>query len=752
MMTIRLTFLLLLLACSSSLMSAELHSASTTLAVEDEKIIITQGDEPLIELTFIQFNYVKAERWEVVSAGDDQLMLRGHFPARVDFHRLVQDSEPRFADLLISKVNGGFRFHSNPPWARQTTLTFNYLGDHFFGLSELLQPDNRLSPDLAPGSVFVDVNAEPASLQENYASAFSAFYMSSFGYGSFFDTFARGRYDFAINGSNRIHHDTGELDWYVFFGSDGAQIHQFYYQLIGQPKPVPAWGLGPIGWRDQNNGGSAEIIADIEKMNALHIPFTAWFVDRPYSDGAHKWSRMNFNRDFSNPEQWIGTIRNEYGLEFMTWASPATFGDTRFEKHLAGAHSYLDLSHTPSVQAYQDELRNQQYVYGVKGHKIDRADENFPLYEVWFDESVIPAERRNLYTFLMAKTHDEVLREKWGDDQFTFQRAAIHRTQPYMSAVWGGDSRSSWEGLQSNLANAARSAFMGFPVWGTDVGGYLGAGYIPEDLYIRWLQAASMSGLFEIKLDGAGGEGRDRMPWQYDENFQQKFREICEDRMQMLPYLYSLSRTSGHTGTLMQPLAYRHLGDKRTYDIWDQYYLGGSILVAPVFSAVERRSIYLPEGNWRDFDRPNIRYEGGKTITMDVPLEKLPRFVRENSIYVTGNVYSGNERTWNKSPRQLTIHAFPGGKNSRTEFTYIDMLDGDLAKIIRLEEANGVLRITSPAFTHESLFEVALDQQPIEVKLNGRDVETRYDGRSGILFLAVAPNVEVEVSVQSRKQ
>src|SRR5690606_34513016 len=137
---------------------------------------------------------------------------------------------------------------------------------------------------------------------------------------------ARGRYEFAINGRNRIHHDTGTLDWYVFAGDDGADIHKAYFNLIGAPKKVPAWGLGPVGWRDQNSG-AAEILDDLEKMAALKMPFTAWFVDRPYSDGNHAWSKMNFSSAFAEPEKWINTIRQNHGLEFMTWVATATFGD-----------------------------------------------------------------------------------------------------------------------------------------------------------------------------------------------------------------------------------------------------------------------------------------------------------------------------------------------------------------------------------------------------------------------------------------
>lgn len=732
---------------SNDCFSVSLVSGEAELAVEGRTITITKGEKEIIRLNAIAFNYSEASEWEVVRANESQIVVFGRFPAAVDFYRNVQDQRVRTVELTISKRPDGFRLYANPTWGRQVSLDLEYLGDHFFGLSEPLQPDNRLSPDLTGASIRVEIESEGESLRENYATAYSPLYMSSFGYGAFFDTFARGRYDFAINGGNRIHHDTGTLDWHILLGEDGRDIHQAYFALVGKPKPVPAWGLGPIGWRDHNEG-AAEILADVERMSALRIPFTSWFVDRPYSDGVHGWSEMNFSQAFASPGEWIGTLREDYGLEFMTWTTPATFGDTRFEKHLAGKFSYLDLSHPQSVQAYQDELKREQHAYGVRGHKIDRADEGFPAFEEWHDTSVLPAERRNRYAYLMAKIHDEVLRASWGDDQITFARAAIHRSQPYLSAIWGGDPRTSWEGLRSNFANAARSAFIGFPVWGTDVGGYQGEGYIPEDLYIRWMQAGSMTGLFEIKLDGAGGEGRDRMPWRYDDEFQELFREICEDRMRLIPYLYSLSRTSAETGTLMQPLAYRHLDDNNTYDNWDQFYVGDAILVAPVFAPGVSRKVYLPEGEWRDFDNPARRYRGGQVVGIDAPLDKLPRFVKENSVYVTGNIYKGNDRRWDTAEPELAIHAFPGRtEGSKSLFTYVDMVDGNARKEIELVREKQQVHLTSPAMLHRTRVDILLEQKPQAVQLNGQAAAVDYSPTTNTLSIMVPQGRRIDVEV-----
>lgn len=704
----------------------QLTNAGTRLVVEDGRVALYRQRQQLVALDRLLFNYQPANSWTLLSADDSSIILEGSFDSSVDFFRPVDDTAARTLRLIISRVNGGYRLYANPQWGRQTTLEFRYLDDHFFGLSEPLQPDNRLSPDLTGGVIDVDVVADPAGLHENYASAFSAFYMSSHGYGAFFDTMARGRYSFAINGKNRIQHETGTLDWYIFPGETGVEIHRAYFQLIGAPKKLPAWALGPVGWRDQNDGGAAEILDDVKKLSDLEIPFTSWFVDRPYSDGAHAWSQMNFSKDFADPGKWIGQLREHYGLEFMTWTSPATFGDPRLPVHLAGNFSYMDLSDPATVEQYRKELTEKQYRYGVRGHKMDRADEHFPVYERWQDHSIPPEERRNRYALLMAQVHDQALRDAWGDDQVTFARAAIHRSQPYLSAIWAGDPRTSWEGLQANYANAARSAFMGFPVWGTDVGGYQGEGYIPENLYLRWMQAGSMSGLFEIKLDGAGGDGRDRMPWQYDEKFQAQFKAICDDRMRFIPYLYSLANNAAESGTLMQPLAYRHLDDPATYDIWDQFYVGDALMVAPVLTAENQRRVYFPEGEWRSLESPANIIRGGRWQQIDAPLDSLPRYQRANSLYVTGTTLKGSSQLWDDAAASLQVHAYPGRVGSASEFVYVDSLDQSGRKTFALSTTRKQLQLTAPALTIPLTVNLLVKGEPKAVLQSGNPIAFDY--------------------------
>jgi len=712
----------------------------TVIRFENGRLFVSRDQELVMDIAPPFFDYTYPVDADIVEADEDRLGVVYAYPSVVDFQHRADDRELRTATVMIERIPGGFHMHASPEWANHTTLYLQDMDDHVFGISEPLQPNNQKSPDLRGATIDLVLDSDGDTLVENYASAYSSFFMSSNGYGAFFDTFAEGRYQFAVDHRHTLHHATGKLDWYVFFGDDGTEILRSYYQVIGKPKHVPMWGLGPVLWRDQNDGGAAEILDDVRRFTELEIPMTAWFVDRPYSNGAHAWSEMDFNEQFAHPEAWIGKLNEEYGLEFMTWTSTAFFGDVRFNRHLDTWHTYLDLSDSESVAAFQAELA-KQYAVGVKGHKMDRADEQFPVNSPWADESVPEKERRHRYVYEFAKVHDEALRQAWGKDQFTFARAAIHRSQPYLSAVWGGDPRSNWDGFQGNFANGIRCGFMGFPLWGSDVGGYLGEGWIPKELYARWLQAGSMSGLFEVKLDGAGGDGRDRMPWNYGEDLQAVFRKVCEERMELLPSLYSWANNAAETGVLMQPMAYRHLQDPQAWAIWDQFYLGDRILVAPVFIPEPHRKVYLPAGKWYDFDEPVKEFTGGKTILVDAPLDKLPRFVKANSLYVTGKVYAGNAFHWDSSENELVIHAFPGTVGEAYEFTYLDSLHGDRRCVIHLKRTEEAVELEVPEMGLPVRVEMRLDDEPVgEVLFQGQELsEEEWSIDSGLLKLKLSP-------------
>ena len=692
-------------------------------------LIISTSEKELVDVASINFNFTAPKSISVLSNNENAAKLKFVYPGVAEYQGSGEDL---IDTITISKLENGLRFFCNSKWSKNITIQLNDLNEHYFGVLEPLYPNNEKSPDLRGKVVDVDVLGDANQYHENYASAWSAFYMSSGGYASFFDSFAKGQYRFAINGTTELYHRTGKLDWYIIYGTSGDEILKSYYSIIGNPKYIPIWACGPIIWRDEDKNGKKDVLDDAQKMADMKIPLTAFMVDRPYSNGAHEWSKMDFNEKFSNPNEWIGELNNKYNVQFLTWVGPLTLADKDFPGLLPNFKGYIDLSNPDAIKEFEKRLKENLYSVNVRGHKMDRADEEFPEYAMWYDKTPF-AEHRNKYIYLYAKVIDQFLKEAYGKDEFNFARAAFHRTQPYLSALWGGDSRSSWDGLAGNMANAIRCGFMGFPVWGSDVGGYLG-GWISEDLYARWLQFGTWSGMFEIKLDHSGGKGKDRPPWKYSEKLQDIFRETCVQRMEMLPYIYSASNTSYKNGVMMKPLAYEYFDDKNTYDIWDEYLFGNAFLVAPIYDSTNSRSVYLPKGKWYDFNSLLKIYAGGKSIDISVPMDKIPVFVKSNSIYVTGNIYQGSDKIWNDNVNEeLSIHLFPGVSGEKTTYNYIDLNDSDKEKIISMTNESGKIFLKIDPLKSNSRLNIKLETEPKSVSINGSQVKYNWNEDKGIV-------------------
>ncbi len=717
------------------------------LSVSGNKIFVRVPGKKLVQINAIAFNFTKPEAVTLTDSTNTSYQIRMVYPASAQYRN---NMKPLIVNMTVTKLAGGLHFSADPRWSQNVTVHLADQDEHYFGVLEHLYPNNRKSPDLRGDVIDVDVLGTGDQYHENYASVWSAFYMSSRGYASFFDTFAEGKYRFATgkNNETQLYHHTGKLNWYIFPGSNGDQELQQYYKIIGSPKYIPIWACGPIVWRDQNNNGKDGILSDIQHMTDLKIPLTGWYVDRPYSNGSHEWSKMDFNSRFSNPGRWISEINNKYGLQFMTWVAPMTFSDHDFPGLLPNYKGYMDLTNPKAVNEFEKRMKENQYAYNVRGHKMDRADEAFPEMAHWDDGTPEP-EHRNKYIYLYAKTINKFLSDSFGKDEFNFARAAFQRCQPYLSAVWGGDSRSSWDGLTCSIANAVRTGFMGFPMWGSDTGGYLG-GRISTALYARWLEFSSWSGMFEIKIDNAGGRGEDRPPWKYGKELQDVFRAACEHRMEMLPYIYSLANTSSVNGVLMKPLAYLYPNDSQTYNIWNEYEFGNAFLVAPIYDSTNTRKVYLPAGEWFDYYNWSKKYNGKQTISISEDLSHIPVFIKANSIYVTGNIYEGNNKIWKgkKSSSDVTITFVPGKIGSQTRFSYVDRYDKDKIKMLKGESGDNEIAFHSDPVKSTVVLQVKLSQKPRSLRINHRHRRFNWNKMTGILSVKLKSNTQEEVRIQ----
>jgi alpha-D-xyloside xylohydrolase len=172
----------------------------------------------------------------------------------------------------------------------------------------------------------------------------------------------------------------------------------------------------------------------------------------------------------------------------------------------------------------------------------------------------------------------------------------------------------------------------GVPFWSCDNGGFSSiTGTLTPELWIRWSQWSMFTS--HVRLHGTPPP---RVPWTFGDRAVENFREYAKLRYRLLPYIYSHAYDATRIGLpMMRAMVLEFQDDPHTHDIDDQYMFGDAFLVAPVYTPVNRRAVYLPKGTWFDY-WTGAEHQGPATLHVEPPLETLPLYVRGDSIIAMG--------------------------------------------------------------------------------------------------------------------
>ncbi len=81
----------------------------------------------------------------------------------------------------------------------------------------------------------------------------------------------------------------------------------------------------------------------------------------------------------------------------------------------------------------------------------------------------------------------------------------------------------------------------------------------------------------------------------------------------------------------MRPLVLDFQEDKNTVDISDQFMFGDSIMVAPILTSEDTRSVYLPAGRWYEM-HTGCWHEGGRWLDTKAELSQIPLYIKNGSV------------------------------------------------------------------------------------------------------------------------
>jgi len=118
-------------------------------------------------------------------------------------------------------------------------------------------------------------------------------------------------------------------------------------------------------------------------------------------------------------------------------------------------------------------------------------------------------------------------------------------------------------------------------------------------------------------------------PWRVlDKARLEAVKQAVDTRQRFVPYILELAEKAARTGEpIVAPLEYFY-PNQGFAEIKDEFMLGDRILVAPVVNKGQSpRKVVLPAGQWKSDD--GRVYDGGKEITVDAPIERLPYFEKQ---------------------------------------------------------------------------------------------------------------------------
>lgn len=525
------------------------------------------------------------------------------------------------------------------------------------------------------------VNDSPVFLNNNtvtnpgFTHAPQPFYVSTAGYGvlintSRFVTFLCGTNEekeeadtSAINSGNlklsatQLYENKPQSTWNMWIdipGAEGIEILFFeggnikecvqrYNLFSGGGAMPPLWGLG-IKYRVKGDYNREKLMKMASYFRDNNIPCDVLGLEPGWHTRSYSCSYV-WSDKFPEPKEMTDKLAKQnfrLNLWEHAYVNPAApfFNEM---KPLSG--NFLvwkglvpDFVNPKAREIFADYHEKELISNGIASFKLDECDAgNFSdATSTWgfpemshFPSGIDGEQMRQIFGYLYTKTLYDVYKKRNQRTLFDYRASCVFSSP--LPAVLYSDNY----GHKEYISQVSTSSFGGL-LWSPEL-----RDAVSDADLIRRLQTALLASQTVINAWYL-----EHVPWYQinteknnnniqSENFPQLeaiVRSLFQQRMSLIPYLYSAFSDYHFRGIPpFRALVMDFPEDHKVRSISNQYMVGQYLMAAPTTADSTTRTVYFPEGTWYDFYSEK-QYQGGNSYRIEIPVDKLPLFVKGGSI------------------------------------------------------------------------------------------------------------------------
>ena len=538
-----------------------------------------------------------------------------------------------------------------------------------------------------------------------------------------------------------------EINYYFIHGENMDEVISGYRAVTGKSQIMPKWAMGFWQSRERYHTQD-ELLSTLVEFRQRNIPIDNIVQDWSYWP-VDAWGDHEFDPErFPNPKGMVDSV-HEMNAKIMISVWPKFYITT-------DNYKAFDEQGWMYQQAVKDSIRDwiypgyigsfyDAYAEGARKMFWDQLEEK--LYPIGFDAWWMDASEPNIqdntsmeyrkaltgptalgpstkylnaYSLVNAESIYKGQRSVDNDKRvFLLTRSGFAGIQRYSTAVWSGDIGTRWEDMKAQISAGLNFVLSGIPYWTMDIGGfcverryesaqrlYDQTGIENEDLKewrelnSRWHQFGAFVPLFRSHGQFPYREMFNIAPDDHPAYESMFYYNML--RYRLMPYIYSLAgMTWFNDYTIMRALVMDFPEDNNVVNIGDQYMFGPAIMACPVYEYKARnREVYFPVNDgWYDLYTGNF-IEGGQTLTVDAPYDRMPLFASAGSIIPYGPEIMYSDE---KQAEEITLFVYAGKDGSFTlyedegvnynyekgEYANISFVYNDVDKTLEIGDRQG---------------------------------------------------------------